>query len=222
MRCMSRKSKTGPGRYVQCPHKCQNASEYCGRHSKAKIVWRIDRAIPQTKKQSLLIVKKTLHGWIIRDRIKKLFGPAWKDPCLIDDEMDCVTFDNFWTLDQRSNIKIRSNDIHPNEILSYEDPWNNRICGFRLSTINKLSSIEPSLHPITRLPLPKNITDICERRIQFMKDHNMWSEDKLTKEPIPESATDFIDLITSALSNINITISNEELNNLSDDNIRNL
>ena len=220
--CASRKAKTGKNRYIRCPHTSKNASEYCARHSAAKVVWRFDEPLPLSKKESKQIVKRYVHGWIIRTQIKKLFGPAWKDIKMIDDEMDCVTLERFWTIDPETKERVVSNDIPRAEIYSYLDPWNSRICGFRFSTIHKLASLTTQQHPITRLPLQANISDICERRITFMKQHGLWKDETIISEPVPQTVNDFIDLITSKLTSINLTISNSELIVLSDEQIRNM
>ena len=220
MQCVSRKSKTCEGLKLRCPHKALACSEYCGKHVKAKNIYRFDQSVPLSKKKAKQIIKCVIHGWIIRYQMRTLYGPAWKNPKMINDEMDCVTFELFWTKDD-TGVKQTSDDIRPGERFSYVDPWNSRICGFRFSTIQKLAEIKAT-HPITRLPLPKLIKDICERRLGFMKNHNILPTDLIENDVQLEKAEDFMDLISSRLYEIHINITKDELSNLSMSIINNL
>ena len=220
MQCISRKCKVGSGRHIQCPHKCISNSKFCGKHVRAKHVLRFDRKLPISKKKAQQTIRRIIHGWIIRFQIRRLYGPAWKNPLWIDDEMDCVTFESFWTKDA-SDVKQPCYEILSGERFTYIDPWNSRTCGFRFSTILKLSQMKAQ-HPITRLPLPNGILELCELRVQFMKRHDVLPSDLVKQEVVIETPEEYIELISSRLHDIHMNISCEELNGLTIDVVNNL
>jgi len=193
--CLKNKQKSCN---IQCTNKRNIDSLYCKRH--------LNGQFKLVSDYNLIIIQGIIRGYLFRKELNLLFGPALKNVLLSFDNMDPISHESIWEM--KDNIKINTCEIPKQLLFSYKDE-NNRIRVFNLQSLIKLKQYNKK-HPITQDNLDSKLFVLLDKRITFMKKHNIWSNrlnetDKFTTN---QTISNLITDICLKLSNQNIYISN--------------
>ena len=199
--CLKNKQKSCN---IQCTHKRDIDSVYCKRH--------LNGRFKHISEYNLTRVQAYIRGELLRRDINTLFGPALKDPILSFDNIDPISHEYIWEM--KDDIKTNICEIPRHLIFSYKDD-NNRIRVFNLQSMLKLKQFNKK-HPITQDKLDTKIFILIDKRIEFMKKHNIWSNTLIQGEIYTpnQMVTNLITDVCLLLSNQNIYISNASIENI--------
>jgi hypothetical protein len=106
---------------------------------------------------------KTSKNYDIK-RMIEISGPAYVNPCLSHDDIDPISQDQIWTIE--NGIKIKSDEILNELLFSYVDKN-----GFvRCFNIESLLYLKDYVHPITNDKMDNNIVDMINEKINMLYD----------------------------------------------------
>ena len=185
---------------IQCNYKKYNNSDYCKRHSKGTYKTIHD--------YNLCIIQSYIRKYLTMKLIKRIYGPAYLNPCLSHDNIDPVSLEKIW--EYKNNTKINICEIPRYLIFSYED--NNKIRLYNVISLLKIKSFD-NKNPITRENIDININQNINDRISFMKNNNLWNEDLMRLDNLCESSKikQIVTEITHIFCNNNIYINNDDI-----------
>lgn len=189
---------------IQCNNKRNIDSVYCKRH--------LSGEFKKISDYNLSIIQAYIRGYLLRNTLNRLFGPALQNVLLSCDNMDPISHEYIWEM--RNGVKVNICEIPKYLIFSYKDE-NNRIRVFNLQSLIKLKKYNKK-HPITQDKLDTKIFTLIDKRIEFMKKHNLWTNDLIQSETFTTNqiVNNLITDICLLLSNQNIYISNSSIESI--------
>lgn len=169
---------------------------------------------------NLSIIQAYIKSYLIRQKLYKLYGPAYKKPILSHDNIDPISLEQIWNLVDNKRVNVC--EIPRYLIFSYIDE-NKHIRVFNILSLLKLIQYDKK-DPTTRSSITSNVIDSVNKRIEYMKKHNIWNnklvevDNYTSKQLILNSITN----ITAFLATENIFIDNSIILNLSEFKIKQL
>lgn len=197
--CISLKNKR-KGCNIQCPHQ-KYEGEYCKKHCKSKFLTIHD--------YNLVIIQSHIRKHIVKSKIKRLYGPAFKNPLLSHDNIDPISLENIWEI--RNGKKHNICEIPRYLIFSFLDNGN-KIRVYNILSLLKLIQYD-SKDPITRNKIDEKIKKNIDDRIIFMRSNNLITDvfNNYENTTILQKVKNLITDITLLLSHHNIYINNNDL-----------
>lgn len=202
-RCICMKNKSHHCN-IQCIHQIYENS-YCKKHSKNQFKTVYD--------YNLVIIQAYMRGYLTRRLIYELYGPVYKNPVLAHNNIDPISLENIWEM--KEDIKINICEIPRYLIFSYKNKTNH-IQVYNILSLLKLNQYDKK-DPITRDVIDNNIYDTLTKRLEYMKQHDLWTDLLITNEKLSKNQEikNIITEITSYLTQNNIFIDNKDLIDIS-------
>ena len=235
--CMSRKNKKD-GINEQCPNK-RKKGDYCGVHYGKKVL-RIDESMSskrvsfkkarQIKNRvikymnsciqsnynneiNIILIQKIIRGFIARSIVKRIYGPAFKNPLLCKNDVDLATLETIW--ETNNTQKVINLNFPKKDFFSFI--YDGNIIGYNIKSLQKMMEINKLCHPLSGKEYPIELNGIIAERIIYMNKKGLWENEKDILTPIQEE-NGYMIAICKSLEKQDIYIELEDLQEIRDQN----